>query len=58
MEAVTERMMAQLKEGKNDEMACEKNKLSKDTSATELPVESLREEMTLSTLQGFFETIT
>lgn len=47
--------MAQMKECKNDEMAWEKNKLNKDTSVKELPIESLREEMTTSTLQGFFE---
>lgn len=52
---VKESMMAHMKACGNDEMACEHNKWNKDTSAAELPVESLREEMTMSSLQGFFE---
>lgn len=48
-------MMAQMKGCKNDEKAREKSKLSKATSASELPIESLRDEMITSSPQGFFE---
>lgn len=44
--------MARRKEHKNDAMAGEMNKLNKDTLATELAVESLREETIVSTPRG------
>lgn len=47
-----ERMMAQIKECRNDETAREKIKLNKDTSATKLPTESLRGEMITSIPPG------
>lgn len=46
--------MARRKEHKNDAMAGEMNKLNKDTLATELAVESLREETISVHPQGFF----